>query len=95
MIARWSSAGSKLPEELSQKIVNENIDHALIIEDDVQEDAIEKILHSNIIFNDYDIINLSKRLSWNKYSNNMFFDGAEAYVLSHSGAHILWTRVIG
>lgn len=72
-----------------QKIVNENIAHALIIEDDVQEDAIEKILNSNMIFSDYDIINLSKRISWNKYSKNMFFDGAEAYLLSHSGAQKL------
>lgn len=69
-----------------KKIVNDNIPHALIIEDDVEEDAIEKILHSNIIFDDYDIINLSKRISWDKSSETMFFDGAESYILSNSGA---------
>lgn len=72
-----------------QKMVKENIAHALIIEDDVQEDAIERVLNSNIIFADYDIINLSKRVSWNESSKSMFFDGAEAYVLSNSGAQKL------
>lgn len=72
-----------------QKMVNENIDHALILEDDVQEDAIEKILNSNLISRGYDLVNLSKRISWDEYNKRMFFDGAEAYILSNSGAQKL------
>ncbi len=70
---------------LWQKIVNENIKNALILEDDVAEQTVEDILNSNLIIRDNDdIINLSKRIRWE--NSRLLFDGAESYIISYNGA---------
>jgi len=72
--------------KLWKKIVEEEISHALIIEDDVDSDTVTQVANSNLIISNYDIINLSKRLSWDSSHNRILFDGAEAYMLSFQGA---------
>ncbi len=70
---------------LWKKIVDENIENALILEDDVFGETVEEILNSNLIINkDDDFINLSKRIRWE--NDRLLFDGAESYILSLNGA---------
>lgn len=69
---------------LWNKIVDENIEYALILEDDVEIDSIKKLLLSNLIIENHEFINLSKRF---RYENERYlFDGGESYILSLSGA---------
>jgi hypothetical protein len=73
-----------------ERIVKENIQHALIIEDDVDNYSLNSYLENNpVLLEEYDFINLSKRI---RYKNNRFiFDGLEAYILSYVGALKLHT----
>lgn len=74
---------------LWKKIVEEDIDYALIIEDDVCKDSLSHVLNASILTaNNYDLVHLSKRIRFDLYSNTVF-DGAEAYLLSKHGAKIL------
>ena len=70
---------------LWKKIVEENLDYALILEDDVVPESVNKMLDSNLLINNYDFIQLSKRIRFDLY-NNPVFDGAESYILSQKGA---------
>ena len=74
-----------------KKIIDNKIPLALILEDDIESDAVIKILNSNIIMNDFELINLSKRISWNKKKQEFFFDGAESYIITLEGARKLVT----
>lgn len=72
-----------------QKIVAQNISHALIIEDDIDIKSLYRFFNSNIIFDDsIYLYNLSKRV---RQIENDFvvFDGAESYVLTRKGAELL------
>jgi len=72
-----------------QKIVEQKISHALIIEDDIDIKSLYNLFDSNIIFDDsIDLYNLSKRV---RQVENDFvvFDGAESYVLTYKGAELL------
>ncbi len=73
---------------LWKKIVAENIDYTLILEDDILPESVNKILNSNLLIKHYDFIQLSKRIRFDQY-NNPVFDGAESYVLSQHGAKTL------
>jgi len=74
---------------LWKKIVEEDIDCALILEDDICKDSLNHVLDSNILSaNSYDLVQLSKRIKFDLY-DNIVFDGAEAYLLSRQGAKIL------
>ncbi len=74
---------------LWKKIVEEDIDYALILEDDICKDSLNEILNTSILSaNNYDLVNLSKRIKIDLYNNNVF-DGAEAYLLSKQGAKVL------
>lgn len=69
---------------LWKKIVDENINYALILEDDVEINSVKKLLKSNLIIENHELINLSKRF---RYEDNRYlFDGGESYILSLSGA---------
>ena len=74
---------------LWKKMVDEQIDKALILEDDIEENALNKIISSNLLTSDFDIINLSQRISY--LNGEFFFDGAEAYILTLTGAKKLLT----
>jgi GR25 family glycosyltransferase involved in LPS biosynthesis len=69
---------------LWNKVVNEGIEYSLIIEDDVDKDSIIKLFQSNIIIENFDLINLSKRFRF--HENRYLFDGGESYILSLNGA---------
>ena len=74
---------------LWKKIVEEDVNYALIIEDDICKDSLNHVLDSNVLSsNNYDLVQLSKRIKFDLY-NNIVFDGAEAYLLSKQGAKIL------
>jgi glycosyl transferase family 25 len=68
---------------LWNKIVNEKIPYALILEDDINIDSVNHLLKSNIILEDLEFIQLSKRV---RYNNRFLFDGGESYILSYEGA---------
>ena len=70
-----------------QRIVDEEIPFSLILEDDIEPKSLEALLDSNIIFQDYEIINLSTRIRWD--NNRTLWDGAESYILSYEGARKL------
>ena len=70
---------------LWKKIVEENLDYALVLEDDVLPESVNKMLDSNLLISDYDFIQLSKKIRFDLY-NNPVFDGAESYILSQKGA---------
>lgn len=72
---------------LWKHIVANNIKHSLILEDDVDIDSVISLLNSNIIFEPFDLVNLSHRTRWNV--NRTMFDGAESYILSREGAEKL------
>ena len=67
-----------------KKIVDEGIEHCLIIEDDISADSYETILQSNLILDNFDIINLSPRIEID--NDRYLFNGAESYILSWRGA---------
>ena len=67
-----------------QKILEEKIPYSLILEDDIDIDSLKACLDSNIIFQDYDIVNLSQRIRWD--NGRTLWDGAESYILSYRGA---------
>lgn len=68
---------------LWNKIVNENIQYALILEDDINIESVNYLLKSNIILEDLEFIQLSKRI---RYNNKFLFDGGESYIVSLEGA---------
>jgi GR25 family glycosyltransferase involved in LPS biosynthesis len=72
---------------LWQKIVEENIDNALVLEDDIDANSVEDLLNSNLFIGHYDLIQLSKRVRFD--DNNAVFDGAESYIISKEGANTL------
>jgi len=74
-----------------QKIIADKIPIAVILEDDIESDAVIKILNSNIITNNFELINLSKRITWDKKKEEFFFDGAESYIITLEGARKLVT----
>ena len=67
-------------------IVANDIQYSLILEDDIKKENIIELLNSNIIFEPFEIVNLSKRTRW---CDRTIFDGAKAYILSRSGAEKL------
>ena len=71
---------------LWKHIVANDIQYSLILEDDIKKENIIELLNSNIIFEPFEIVNLSKRTRW---CDRTIFDGAEAYILSRSGAEKL------
>lgn len=70
---------------LWKKIVEEKLDYTLILEDDISPGSVNKVLDSNLMIKDYDLIQLSKRFRFDMYGNPIF-DGAESYILSQKGA---------
>lgn len=75
-----------------KKIVESNIDVALIMEDDADVDDVKSYLSKNNLIDtdSYDFIQLGKRCNepWvEDYTEN--FDGLEAYVITNRGAQIL------
>ncbi len=74
-----------------KKIVDENIDYSLILEDDISIKSLNDALQSNMIFEYFDIVNLSPRVRWQ--DNRTVWDGGEAYILSKEGAQKLLNAV--
>ena len=68
-----------------KKIVDENLEYAMIIEDDLCPLSVVKIQNSNLIINDYDLINLSPRIYSPKENKHLFF-GGESYIISRTFA---------
>lgn len=64
-------------------IIDNDIPYSLILEDDVDAESVKHLLSSNIILDDLEFIQLSKRI---RYHNRFLFDGGESYILSLSGA---------
>ena len=72
---------------LWKKIVKENINHALILEDDINPVDLSYLQSSNLMYKQYDLVNLSyKTVIPTEDKTFVRFDGAEAYILSLSGA---------
>ena len=69
---------------LWNKIVKEKIKYALILEDDVDPYSIINLLDSNLIYENHEFVQLSKRTRWK--NDRMLFDGGESYILSLNGA---------
>lgn len=65
-------------------IVEQEIEYSLVLEDDVEKESIQKLLKSNIIIENHELINLSKR--FRKVNTRYLFDGGESYILSYTGA---------
>lgn len=72
---------------LWKKIVAENIDYTLVLEDDVDAISVQKLIDSNLSIGNHDFIQLSKRVRFE--NNNPVFDGAESYIISKEGANTL------
>ncbi len=72
---------------LWQKIVNENIENALVLEDDVDVSSVKDFLDCNLSIGNHDLIQLSKRVRFDNH--NPVFDGAESYIISKEGANTL------
>jgi GR25 family glycosyltransferase involved in LPS biosynthesis len=72
-----------------QKIVEQKISHALIIEDDINIKSLYNLFYSNMIFDEsIHLYNLSKRVR--EIENDfVVFDGAESYILTYKGAELL------
>ena len=73
---------------LWKKIVEEDIDYTLVLEDDVDINSVNHLLDSNLFIGNYDIIQLSKRVRFDR-DDNPVFDGAESYIISKQGANTL------
>ena len=72
---------------LWKKIVEEDIDYALVIEDDVDATSVADLLNSNLFIGSHDFVQLSKRVRFD--SDNPVFDGGESYIISKEGANTL------
>ena len=77
--------------KLWQKIVDEDISYSLILEDDIDLQSLDSALQSNMMFEPFDIVNLSPRIRWK--DNRTVWDGGEAYILSKDGAQKLLNAV--
>jgi len=73
---------------LWQKIVASDVDYALVLEDDIELSSVTNFLDSNLLIEEYDFIQLSKKIRFDIY-NNAIFDGAESYIISNKGANTL------
>jgi len=76
---------------LWKKIVEDEIPYTLVLEDDIHIDSLESLLRSNLLFQDYDFVQLSNRMRWNK--GEILFDGGESYIVSTEGAEKLLMSV--
>ena len=76
---------------LWKKIVDEKIPYTLILEDDIHMDSVDSLLKSNIVFQDYDFVQLSNRLRG--VDGEIIFDGGESYIVSTEGAEKLLMSV--
>jgi glycosyltransferase involved in cell wall biosynthesis len=76
---------------LWKKIVEEKIPHTLVLEDDIHIDSLDSLLKSNVLFQDYDFVQLSNRMRWS--DGEILFDGGESYIVSTEGAEKLLMSV--
>ena len=82
-----SAINSLTHYSLWKLIVSQKIDHALILEDTVDIKSLSYLESSNLMFKDYELINLSKKISCPTTDKTLIkFDGSESYILSLSGA---------
>lgn len=72
-------------------IVEQDLDHTLVIEDDVDPLSVNYILESNVLFKGVDFVQLSRRVR--KINDKDVFDGGESYILSKTGAEKLINAV--
>lgn len=71
------------------KIVKEKISYALVLEDDVHRQHVDKFLQSDFqIDKNYDLIQLTKRFYYHK-NGHIEFNGTESYIVSYQGANKL------
>lgn len=72
-----------------KKIIENNLNGVLILEDDAYTDDVQKLLNENKDYDDtYDLHQLNTRWHHNEYWH-MNFDGLESYLLTNRGARIL------
>ena len=78
-----------------ENIVNNHINRAIIIEDDIMIDSLYQFFDSSYIFSqNIHYTNLSKRVREEKGRPYMkIFDGGESYILDNKGAQILLSAV--
>ena len=70
-----------------QKIVKDEIEYSLILEDDINPIDINYLQSSNLMYKQYDLVNLSyQTLIPTEDKTYLQFNGAEAYILSLTGA---------
>lgn len=70
---------------LWNKMLDEDIDYVMIIQDDIMMGDLNKFIEvMPVEYRNYDIVNLSKRIS--KSDDCVMWHGAEAYILSQDGA---------
>ena len=72
-------------------IVDQDLEHAMVLEDDVDPTSVLHILESNVIFKGVDFVQLSRRIR--KVDDKNVFDGGESYIISKEGAEKLINAV--